>query len=990
MQKSYLLILFLISVFFLQLSTANAQTWKDLTDSTKFYQDKNDNQTALKWAKLALVQAEKVFDKTDTNYLFTLRSVSEIFYSLVKIDSAIYYGDIHLKICRNLYKNDNSELALSIANFGSFHNANGDYDIAEQLLKESLSMYRRIFKDDHQLLANSINKLADYYSALGNYPQATPLYLETLEMRRKLFKADHPDLAISLNDVATSYYIVGDVKKAEPLFVEAYNMFKRLFHNDHPNLAQIMGTMAKIYFDRGEYEKAEPLYVESVAMYRRLFNFDHPDLAYFINALGGFYYERGEFQKAEPLLVEALDMNRRLFKKDNPELARCIIWLGSFYFRFEEFDKAEPLLVEGYEMRKRLYKAEHADIINSLIWMAVLSNAKKEFSKAEEFFKQALDMNRKLYNIVHPTLADNILHFARFYNERKEYQHSAPLFIELIQVCSDLIDNYFPTLSEKEKDRYFSTLFRYYRQFNNFAVLHSQESPKLLETMYDNQLLTKGMLLNSSNNVRCHILASNDSSLIQLFSSWKDKKEYLSKLYSMTNSQLKQKHANLDSIINLANNLEKELTKRSESFKKEYDKQKFKCQDIQNSLAKGEAAVEIVRITHPNAINTLDSVYYAGLIIKQQGGVELVFLRNGLELESSCLQKYKEELQNDNDNKTSYNAFWAEIAKKLNQVKKVYISPDGVYNQLNLATLKNPQTKKYLDDEIEMTILTSTRDILKVKTEQNIRNVAFELFGDPTFDYDANKLMLASNEPIAGIGNVESFRMEQTLDSSTRDGVKLQPLPRTRDEISEISKIIKASGNEYNIHLGEEATEEAVKSVNNPKVLHLATHGHFLKDIEQNKTDSFAGIDQERATKNPLLRSMLFFTGAKKSIESYATNNYQSTKEDGILTAYEAQNLNLDNTELVVLAACETGLGEIKNGEGVYGLQRAFIQAGAKTLIMSLWNANDKVTKEIMTTFYKEWLKGKSKNEAFRIAKKKIREQYRYPIFWGCFVMVGG
>jgi CHAT domain-containing protein len=150
------------------------------------------------------------------------------------------------------------------------------------------------------------------------------------------------------------------------------------------------------------------------------------------------------------------------------------------------------------------------------------------------------------------------------------------------------------------------------------------------------------------------------------------------------------------------------------------------------------------------------------------------------------------------------------------------------------------------------------------------------------------------------------------------------------------------------------------------------------------------GNDQSRITENPLLRSMLFFSGAKKSIDGYANQNYEeNNREDGILTAYEAQNLNLDNTELVVLAACETGLGEIKNGEGVYGLQRAFIQAGAKTIIMSLWNANDKATKELMVTFYKEWLSGKTKREAFKIAKKKTRENFRYPIFWGAFVMVG-
>ena len=213
----------------------------------------------------------------------------------------------------------------------------------------------------------------------------------------------------------------------------------------------------------------------------------------------------------------------------------------------------------------------------------------------------------------------------------------------------------------------------------------------------------------------------------------------------------------------------------------------------------------------------------------------------------------------------------------------------------------------------------------------------------------------------------------------------LPALPGTKIEADSVSQILQKKGWNVTEHLQADATEEALKKIHSPEVLHIATHGFFLADVSL-KTETYNGMRADLLQQNPLLRSGLMLAGAA-SIARDSINYMDS--DDGILTAAEAANLQLDKTGLVVLSACETGLGEQHNGQGVYGLQRAFLTAGAETVIMSLWVVDDFATQELMTSFYREWSSGKNKAEAFRLAQLQIRKKYPSPYYWAAFVMIG-
>jgi CHAT domain-containing protein len=214
---------------------------------------------------------------------------------------------------------------------------------------------------------------------------------------------------------------------------------------------------------------------------------------------------------------------------------------------------------------------------------------------------------------------------------------------------------------------------------------------------------------------------------------------------------------------------------------------------------------------------------------------------------------------------------------------------------------------------------------------------------------------------------------------------KITPLPGTEKEVKELDDLLKQKGWKTNEYTEALATEEQVKVLESPKIFHIATHGFYAPEVVATEEQALAENDAQ-LSENPLLKTGLLLKGAG-DVLSKTTYNYNM--ESGILTAYEAMNLNLDKTDLVVLSACETGLGDIQNGEGVYGLQRAFLVAGAKVLIMSMFKVDDEATQKLILNFYRKWLTTTNLRQSFVDAKKELRVEYPEPIYWGSFMMIG-
>jgi len=711
--------------------------------------------------------------------------------------------------------------------------------------------------------------------------------------------------AIALNNLAMLDQTIGRYEEADKMLKEAIGVAEKLQSSKSKNHLKFLSNEALLYQQMGKYAEAEAIYL---GMEKRLGK-SNPDYASMLNNLAALYMIMGKEDKIEELLKKSSAIYKSSFGEENPAYAKSISDLGNFYRYKTRYAEAAPLLDKALAIREVTLGRNHPQYVQSQEDLAILNWKQKNWEKSFMTYREVMDKSL------------------------------------------DFINKYFPPMSEAEKTKYWDVLAPRFQRFYNFAVEASVENPHALDALYDYQIATKALLLNSTNKVKQAILASKDGLLIKDYFTWLDQKETLARLYAYSKEELKLQKINLDSMERAANTMERKLSDRSAEFSAGYAAQRTSFTQIKNLLTDTEAVVEIIRVQKYDQKFVDDSKYLALVLTRTSEIPKLVVLENGQQLDTRYAKFYRNAVQQQIEDQYSYDQYWARIEPELKGKKLIYISPDGVYNQLNLNTLKKPDAD-YVVNRYDLVILGNSKDIipLKAKKAKTPKKNAI-LLGFP--DY--------------GVGDIA-------------------PLRGTKVEIENVSKVLKASAYQLTQFTQKTATEANLKSVKGPALMHIATHGFFLKDVESG--GSAFGVQLENANDNPLLRSGLLLAGAAGTVSGKRMPNLESN-DNGVLTAYEAMNMNLEGTDLVILSACETGLGDVKAGEGVYGLQRAFLVAGADALIMSLWKVDDAATQQLMTNFYTNWIKLGNKQKAFKQAQLQLMTKYKEPYYWGAFVMMG-
>ncbi|HRI80066.1 MAG TPA: CHAT domain-containing protein, partial [Cyclobacteriaceae bacterium] len=612
------------------------------------------------------------------------------------------------------------------------------------------------------------------------------------------------------------------------------------------------------------------------------------------------------------------------------------------------------------------------------------------YQDAKVFLLNAKEVLEKTIGKNHPNYIMVLSNLALAYELSNDDKTAEKYYNDCLILVKKQLDKIFPALSDLEKKKYYDNLIPLFQNYGNF-VLNSythDNGGKRIGDWYNWRIETKGLLFHASTQLRQRILGSGDPQLISKFTTWQSLRDTLAKSYQRPNAE---SNKNILKLEEQTSQIEKEMSRYSEAFKKIAESKAYSWKDVQKQLKPGEAAIEMIRMEErtkdeDDGHYDYDPVYVA-LIIRSDTKLnpELLILPYADKMEGEYFKQYKNSIRYDVRDTVSFRVFWKPVANKLSGINKVYFSADGVYHLINLATLNNPgkvtttKPNAYLLDEIDIEIVLSTKDLITGPKNPDALDKVI-LFGFPNYNNAKPSVPVSTDR---GLQLAMPTTRELKADTSQRffNGDNIAELPGTRKEVENIQQLLKSKSVNHDAYLFDKASEAEIKRVRNPSVLHIATHGYFLGDEVMSKNN----LSAVSSSSNPLMRSGLLFSGAKYAFQSEAA----VSGEDGVLTSLEATGLRLDQTRLVVLSACETGLGVISNGEGVYGLQRSFQLAGAKAVLMSLWTVPDEATQELMTEFYSQWLEGISPRESLKKAQSKVRIKHPDPHDWGGFVLIG-
>lgn len=971
-------------------------------------------------------------NQDDRNRLTALHNLAMIYTSVDEVDKAVEHWEGAYEVAR-LSSNTPlvMEALLNLSNLYSSHgipikaadfferylNLVKEYGTSAELASAYLKsgqLYDRVFRYDDSFLsyqaAKELYRQADDNEGAA---QAAILLAKSYALQGQNTLAKGQLDLVLLNEgtlhpqiVATAYQVQGELWRQQLQFSASAEAYQKalaiwLTQNQKMQSVECLNAMASLFETIGDLPRTIKHYREAIQIAQELENKEV--VAFLYNNIGITYRLLGDYAKAKESYHNALSIEPKGEYAEQISYAYNNLGIiyeqeGAYDLGIESYEKSIAIkeqyndlkgLATGFINLGNLYRRINRDSEALEVFQKALAIARQQKDRESEAYAYgnlaACYIDEKNYDVALEYSLKNLeiaeaidlrlpmkeayRQLAWIYENTQKWDLAQEHYGKIIDMNRKEIDANFTVLSENEKELFFRTIADDYDRFYAFAYGRQYQNPQVNAELYNAILTNKGLLLKSGTAMNNTILSSDNPRVIEMYNQWVALKQELARQYGLP------AHKRSDRLQNIeveANDLERELVILSSDFSSYQGLGTHGWTDIRDGLQVGEAAIEFAHFKAKG-----DSTYYAALIVTKQSDYPLFCLlfeeKRLEELIGSVGGSSHRFILNlygtlANPNTQLYELIWQPLEPYLQGYKKVYYSPAGLLHKISFAALSKGNGHVLLDD-YQLMLVSTTANSVGVQHDQMDGMSQIALFGGIQYNHKA--------------------------ESGT-----WHPLEGTQKEIELIASLFADRGVNVVFLNDTLAKEENFKRVS-PKsdILHIATHGFFYPDPEKQQEImemekeighvQFRGATDHQGgrvfihSENPLMRSGLIFAGAN----DYWSDQFESLEEDGILTSLEVLNIDLRKNRLVVMSACETGLGDIHGSEGVYGLQRAFRMAGASKIIMSLWQVPDTETAEFMRLFYTQLIQTNSIQEAFATAQLQMRKKYD-PFLWAAFVLL--
>jgi CHAT domain-containing protein len=813
-------------------------------------------------------------------------------------------------------------------------NREGKYFDARRALTEALQIRERWLGPDDRLVARTLSFLSGNYEATGDYATAETMKLRSVAVLEKAVGPDHPDVAYELSQLAGLYAGKGDSVKAEEVSARVLSILERAGQGDSAIAGATLDTLGTIYYDRGDYVHAEKYYQRSREVWEKLLGPDHFHLAPSYSYLGRVAYDRGDYARAETIDLRAIALVEKALGPDSTTLTRYLNQLATVYVTMGRFDEAEAL------------------------------------------YRRAIANHEKRKTLAYPSVQEALWGLGRLYLARGKFAEAVQVQTRATEADEQYAKLNLAIGSEREKFAFVEDLHT--RMFRDIS-LHvgaAPNDPAARDLAITSILQGKGRVqdaVGANLTALRSRFAPPDQALLDQLNAVTAKlaRQVLGRRAVITRSETE---SGVEALEAEKDRLEEEVSRRSGGYYRQLPSASLA--NVQAAIPENAALIEfaVYRPFDPKAPDrsAFGPPRYVAYVLRRQGPSGWRDLGPTAPIDAA-VATWRQAL--GDPKRTDANRLARAVDAKVMEplrlltgdADQLLISPDGELNLIPFGALVD-QRGQYLLQRYSFAFLTSGRDLLRMNSTAAAKSKPL-VIANPAFGE-------SGPDPIARRGHGTADPRAR-IRASVTTGTDLAttyfaPLEGTVREADSIAALFP----EASILTGTGASKAALAQVTAPRILHIATHGFFLAG-----PDDLDSAEPGNSSANPLLRSGLALAGA----------NLRDPENNGILTAMEASGLNLWGTKLVVLSACNTGVGEVRNGEGVYGLRRAFVLAGAETLVMSLWPVSDLTTRQLMAAYYRNLKQGLGRGEALRNVQLDMlrRDPHLHPFYWANFVQSG-